>query len=408
MASNPRLVKEANALHTAGYQVRVVAGDYMAAIRPLDRTILEQAPWQWTQVKLPSGLGYTLQALRQRTLRQLTRPAGQPLPLDWTAWAFSRIWRSLARAAATEPADLYIGHNLPALPAVAWAARHHGTAFGFDAEDDHVGELEPTPKNALEIDLRRRLEHTLLPQAHHLTAASPGIADAYAQRYGLQMQSILNVFPRSEGPAELTFPNPNAPPSLYWFSQTIGPGRGLEAIVTAMGQMSTPVHLYLRGLPAQGYEAQLRGLAQRIGVGERVHVLEPAPPGEMVRLAAQYDLGLSLELTTPPNRAICLTNKIFAYLLAGRPVVLSRTPAQDALANDLGEAATSVDLNRPDEIAVTLDQAFSNPTCMAQRCSLAWTLGQQTYTWDVEKMRFLDSVEAALRQGSLRQRGRLA
>ena len=64
----------------------------------------------------------------------------------------------------------------------------------------------------------------------------------------------------------------------------------------------------------------------------------------MARLAAQHDVGLASELSTPPNRAISLTNKVFTYLLAGIPVLLSNTPAQRGLAAELGEAAQVVDL----------------------------------------------------------------
>ena len=39
LSSNPRLVKEADALHEAGYAVRVVAGDVTPSVRHLDNTI---------------------------------------------------------------------------------------------------------------------------------------------------------------------------------------------------------------------------------------------------------------------------------------------------------------------------------------------------------------------------------
>ncbi len=41
------------------------------------------------------------------------------------------------------------------------------------------------------------------------------------------------------------------------------------------------------------------------------------------------------------NRRLCLGNKIFTYLAAGVPVLLSATPAQSRLGQDLGAAAIS-------------------------------------------------------------------
>ena len=69
----------------------------------------------------------------------------------------------------------------------------------------------------------------------------------------------------------------------------------------------------------------------------RLH--EPDGPDAMVHLARGYDLGLSGEEPTVMNRRLCLGNKIFTYLAAGVPVLLSGTPAQTRLAEDLGDAA---------------------------------------------------------------------
>src|SRR5262245_34217851 len=70
LASNPRLVKEADALHEAGYEVRVVVGDVTPAVRPLDATILARATWPVARV----GLGPRLLHAARRLLQEL---AGQ-------------------------------------------------------------------------------------------------------------------------------------------------------------------------------------------------------------------------------------------------------------------------------------------------------------------------------------------
>lgn len=396
IASNPRLVKEADALHQAGYQVRVVAGDYMAAIRPLDQTILSQSSWQYTKVDLGSPMGHGLRRIRQEIARQLAQAGILSLPV--ATWAHSPISIRLAKVAASEPADLYIGHCLAALPAVAYAARVHGARFGFDAEDYHVGELKETPDHRTEIAVRDCLERSLLQHCHHSTAASPGIAAAYAARYGVAMQSILNVFPLSEAPSSppKLQVRMSQEPSLYWFSQTIGPGRGIESIVQALGKMDNPVQLYLRGISAVGYAEHLTCLAQEIGVNHRVHLLPPAPPSDMAQLAASYDLGLSIEPGRDVNNSICLGNKIFTYLLAGLPVVLSKTPSQEELAKELGEAALLIDIHDPTSIAIALDAFFSEPIKLEKARARAWKLGQERYNWNVEQKYFLESVESAL------------
>jgi glycosyltransferase involved in cell wall biosynthesis len=301
-------------------------------------------------------------------------------------------------------ADLYIGRYLPALPAVAQAARIHRAKFGFDAEDSHVDELLDTPEHQNWRQAREEMERAYLPECSHLTAAAPLIADVYADRYGVRPLSILNVFPSREAPSHperTSHQKGEGRPKLYWFSQTIGRGRGLEQILTAMARMDIPVELHLRGIPSRGYQELIEAHARQLGLQDRLVIHPPAPPAEMLRLASPYDIGLGLELCEPPHRALCLPNKIFSYLLAGVPVLLSRTPAQERLAGELSEAALLADLNDATGTAARLDAFLAD--AVRQQCAreTAWRLGQERYNWDVEKHAFLDSVRRALDKSDL-------
>lgn len=369
----------------------------MAEIRSLDKTILSNASWSWVAVGLGTKLTYSLRKIRQK-LAQVIAATGWMPSLSWAMWAHHPLSKKLSQVAAAEAADLYIAHCLAALPAAAIAANQHNAKLGFDAEDFHIGELADTPENQTEIRIRDRLERTLLPRCSHLTAASPKIAEEYHQRYGVKMQPILNVFPLAESPnyyRERDFSNTE--PSLYWFSQTIGAGRGIEAIVRAMAKMQTKVRLCLRGIPAAGYQKRLQNLAQELKVSEQIYFLPSASPGEMIKLAAEHDLGLSTEPGRDINNRICLGNKIFTYLLAGLPVLMSRTVAQEDLAKRLGEAAVLIDINDLDGIANTLDRWLSQPDKLASARAYARKLGQEVYNWDVEKKHFLNSVEESFK-----------
>src|SRR5437868_48615 len=77
-------------------------------------------------------------------------------------------------------ADLYIAHYDAALWAARAAARRHGGLYAFDAEDFHPGDLEDRPEHTFANTLIHTLEAECLPGCAYMTAASPGIADAYA------------------------------------------------------------------------------------------------------------------------------------------------------------------------------------------------------------------------------------
>ena len=55
LSSNPRLVKEANALAEAGYQVHVIYGNSFPPARMRDEAVLARAEWQVTRVSVMSS-----------------------------------------------------------------------------------------------------------------------------------------------------------------------------------------------------------------------------------------------------------------------------------------------------------------------------------------------------------------
>ena len=56
----------------------------------------------------------------------------------------------------------------------------------------------------------------------------------------------------------------------------------------------------------------------------------------MVRLAAEFDIGLALEPGGTPNNEIAQSNKVFAYLAAGTPVLASDTAGHTELLHQAG------------------------------------------------------------------------
>jgi hypothetical protein len=398
VSSTPRLVKEADALVAAGYRVHVVAGDHYAPAARLDASLLADARWQYTSVPLRRNLP----ALGRKALRKLARLAlaAGCSGVRLAALAHHAETFRLAATAARIEADFYLGHCLAGLPAAAFAARRRGVAYGFDLEDFHEEETETALKNTSDRRAARLLGTRLLPGCRHLSAASPLIAEKCEQTYGVHPVVLLNVFPLSEAPAapvDLPPPSETVPLRLYWFSQTIGPGRGLEAVIDTLALMRTPAELSLRGLCTETYRRTLQTRATAAGLRTPLRFLPSAPPVEMVRLAAGYHLGLSVEASYPPNRDICLTNKIFTCLLAGVPVALTPTRAQSALATALGEAALLLDFSgQPVRSAAALDVFAGSPDRLAAARTRAWSLARDRYNWDREQSAFLASISRAL------------
>lgn len=396
LASNPRVLKEADALHGAGYDVTAVVCNYTEELRDFDDEITAKVPW--TVVRVPRPRGERAIAIMASKLARIIVGAGARVPVALAGYAHGGPVSTLRRAALAVPADLYVAHYTTGLAAAGSVARHHRAMLGFDAEDFHSGEGGDGPAEAFRMKMVETIEETSLPSCAYVTAASPLIGKAYAARYGLAPTTILNVFPLDLDSAAAhggTASGPLDSLRAYWFSQTIGLDRGLQAFLQAIAKARTRVTLDVRGGNQWGGGDRLMALARDLGIGDRVSLLPKAPPDQMVVLAAAYDVGLSLEPESTENRRLCLGNKIFTYLLAGVPVVMSDTPAQRDLASDLGAAATLVSLSDPDAMAAALDRLASSPGVLAEAKAVAFRLGRDRYNWDIEKNVLLQAVAGA-------------
>lgn len=396
LATNPRLVKEADALTQAGADVTVISAPFTELYKPFDRSLMETRRWRSIAVDVTPAAGrwmYGLRALQQRAWQRL--PAFCDSIPGAAEGAFSRVSAALLHHAERLPKqDFYLAHNLAALPAAAAAAEQARTSFGFDLEDCHWGEFADDDDSPMRRRVRL-LEDRYLPRCAHLTAASPLIAEHYRQRLGLKLAPVLNVFPLSERPS--TPPKKlGGPLSLYWFSQTIGPGRGLEWAIAGLKRLPAPVQLTLRGNPLPGYVEHLRELARGHPLADHLRFEPVAPPDQMVPLCVWHDIGLSVEDGSTLNRRLCLTNKLFVYLLAGLPVVLSDTPAQRALAGDLGNSAVVARHGDAESLAAALMPWQEQPEKLRAARAQAWRLAAERFNWETEQARWLNTLQETL------------
>src|SRR5437868_907756 len=142
----------------------------------------------------------------------------------------------------------------------------------------------------------------------------------------------------------------------------------------------------------------MRSLQQEVAPRLSLLVHDPAPPDEMVPLTQRYDAGLSCEEPAVLNHRLCLGNKIFTYLAAGVPVILSRTPAQTALAEDLGSAAFTYETGEVDGLAAVLSRLSTSEPLRRQAAAAARSAAARRWHWEHPSDRgaLIDRVRASL------------
>jgi glycosyltransferase involved in cell wall biosynthesis len=142
------------------------------------------------------------------------------------------------------------------------------------------------------------------------------------------------------------------------------------------------MELHLRGRPVGRYVSELRSLAAAAAPALAVMAHDPASPDAMVDLCRDYDVGLSAEQPSNINKDLCLGNKIFTYLVAGLPVVLTATTAQRELAADLGDAAIIYNPGDPAGLAAALRRWTHHRPSLAAAKGAAWAAARRRWHWE--------------------------
>jgi hypothetical protein len=381
LSTCPRMLKTADALHEAGYQVRVVSTRHVGWAWTADQGVKKRRPWAWQVIDYNRASARATQltsGVRFRGAQAMALAAGiSRVPLAVGIRGYSRMHDELVSAIASEEADFVYGGTTGALAAIAHGAQRLGVQFGVDLEDFHSAE-QTGEGSELAHGLADRIESDVLPKAAFVTAGSPMIADAYAAKYGIRPMPIHNTFSIDFAEAS----NRRGPLRLYWFSQTLGPGRGLEDVIAAAGLCGIAAEFHLRARPIPAYAAQLARFQARVAPAFELVFHDPESPDRMVELAHGYDLGVSTEDGAVLNHRLCLGNKIFTYLAAGLPVLLSATLAQARLAADLGAAATLYEPGDVEALASILRRWDENPDLRCAAAQQARAAALRRWHWE--------------------------
>jgi len=393
LCRNPRVVKEAATLGAAGYQVTVLTVASQPRFEQMDRELMRNQPFTRITVDHRStGWRSRLARLGQRFATWRARRMIRYFRIE-SAQALGPA-SALLRRARTIPADLTIVHT--EIP--IWAAKkliRDGRRVAVDVEDWYSEDLMYRDRQSRPLRLLRRAEAFALRHATYASTTSQSMAAGLAQAFGCPVPIILrNTFPL-QPVSRLDQPIGDQPPKFIWFSQTIGPGRGLELFLAAWSRTKNPSSIHLLGDERPGYCAYLRELLPPHRRGD-LHVLPLVPPDALPGLLAQYDIGLALEPHWPLNRDLTISNKIFQYMNAGLAVISTDTAGQTEVLTAAPQCGLLVKAGETTKLAADLEALLADRPRLRAMQEAARHAVENTLAWEHEAPRLLAAVKEAL------------
>jgi len=396
LSNNPRVLKEASTLAEAGYSVTVVGKRYLKHLDDSDRSIAEKSLFSYSYIDM-LGAAPPSQSHALGLIRRVETRIAQTLVkyLRWESAAALGPSSALLRAARKIPADLTIVHN----EAAHWVGLKllgEGRKVAVDFEDWNSEALHPAEQKGCPLTLLRYHEKAILHRAIYATTASEALAQGLYERYGGQRPEVItNSFPLPPLPNGTSLLD--RPPSFFWFSQTIGPGRGLEAFLAAYALTKKTSRLTLLGQICDDYRQFLLSLLPP-PYRQRVSFRGLVSPKVLPSIIADHDIGLALELTDTLNHDLTISNKILQYLGAGLAVVATPTTGQcEVLTHNPQAGILLNNFDDPQTTATALDSLLADPSSLHIRQQAARRLAETYYCWEREAPRLLDLVERALK-----------
>jgi len=217
--------------------------------------------------------------------------------------------------------SVLVANDLDTLPAVFLVSKIRGLPLVYDSHEYFTEVPELVGRKWIKRTWEM-LESLMLPHIQFAYTVSASIAEEYRRKYGIPMQVIRNLPTKSENlqPQMLLRKNRE---HLIIYQGSLNMGRGLELAIRAMRYMDN-ARLIIAG--SGDVEGELRELTESLSLTERVYFTGRITPGELRLYTIQADLGISLEEKLGLNYYYALPNKLFDYIQARIPVLVSDLP----------------------------------------------------------------------------------
>lgn len=345
---------------------------------------------------------FTSRTIRVRARNFFHSIAGQAHPsrvvavLQYALSYSEYVLKAFARALRSR-ADVYIGHDLPALLPTLLAAKMRGKPVVYRANELY----SETHAHVRFAWFWRLLDRLLVPACDEVVTPDEFRSRVYSEEFGAKrppltvrncppyrprvQSTILRDELRRRGVAFSI---------VVLYQGLIDSMRCIEELAEASRQFQEGTVLVVMGSGFGRWTEAATALASF----PRVVVLPRVPYAELPAYTASADVGILLYRNDCRNNYYCAPNKVFEYMMMGLPVIAPSFPGMLALVE--GDAiGVCVNPESPAEIAAAVNRVAADDGARAGMSERALLLSRERYNWEyefqplLERYRFLCSGE---------------
>lgn len=277
--------------------------------------------------------------------------------------------------------DLLLSNDLDTLPANRLAAWIRRKPVIYDSHE-YFTELPELVNRPGTRKIWAWFEKLLVPGIAAAYTASRPIAEAYTNKYGIPFAVVRNLPWFREPETDATAGRDKlaeTPLPVIIYQGALNKGRGLEQAILAMDHLPE-AELVIAG--RGDLEEELQTLVAGLQL-KNVRFTGWLSPGKLWSLTRLASLGISVEEDLGLNYRYALPNKLFDYIQARIPVVVSDLPEMGRIVTDHDIGLVAPSLN-PETLAGTFRRALTD-TALREKWSVNLEKAARQLNWNHEK-----------------------
>jgi len=225
-------------------------------------------------------------------------------------------------------ADIFHCNDLETLPIGVFIKRFFNKKAKI-VYDAHEYETEIAGLSGIQKKLTKFLEKILINYSEAIITVSESIANEYKRIYNIRKPHvILNVpnYCKINTQEDLLRKELEIKEGkkIFLYQGGLSSGRGIELILDAFGKVedNRAVVVFM------GYGPLKKLIEERAKKNKNIYFLPAVPPEKVLNYTASANYGISLIENICLSYYYCLPNKLFEYIMAEIPVIVSNLPEQ--------------------------------------------------------------------------------
>jgi glycosyltransferase involved in cell wall biosynthesis len=164
--------------------------------------------------------------------------------------------------------------------------------------------------------------------------------------------------------------------------------RALDELVRTATLLPHNVHIVILGFDSKGVRAVLQQMVSTLRLADRVHVLDPIPPDELVAFSTGADIGVIPQILVSDNQRFANPNKLFDYMASQLAIVATDTPTITPIVHGLGLGEVVAEASA-EAMAKAIMQLLQTPGYLQACKQASRRAAEETFFWEKEEAKLL-------------------